>query len=67
MLQQESGKSNLEVYVHFAHGDEGNAAWYTEQKLEKLEALKNKYDPKSLFSFYNPVLNTSSLSYIVGK
>ncbi|TGO20463.1 hypothetical protein BPAE_0294g00090 [Botrytis paeoniae] len=66
ILHQGSGKANLEVYVHFAHGDEGNAAWYTEHKLKQLKELKNKYDPNSLFSFYNPVLNTSSSSSIVG-
>jgi hypothetical protein len=54
-LQQGSGKDDLEVYVHFAHGDEGSAAWYTESKLFQLQALKAKYDPHSLFSFYNPV------------
>lgn len=54
-LQRGSGKDDLEVYVHFANGDEGQKAWYTESKLSKLQKLKAKYDPDSLFSFYNPV------------
>jgi hypothetical protein len=46
--------------VNFAHGDEGNAAWYTESKLPTLRQLKAKYDPNLLFSFYNPVENSTN-------
>ncbi|PNY29983.1 Uncharacterized protein TCAP_00107 [Tolypocladium capitatum] len=43
------------VYVNFAHGDEGRAAWYGERKLERLGRVKSEWDPDGLFSFYNPV------------
>jgi len=58
LLQQGSGKNNLEVYTNLANGDEGDKAWYTERKLVGLQPLKAKYDPNSLFSFYNPVSST---------
>lgn len=45
--------SNIEVYVNYGHGDEGQLGWYTERKLPRLNALKNKYDPNKLFSHYN--------------
>ncbi|KAF6223377.1 hypothetical protein HO133_000219 [Letharia lupina] len=45
--------SNIEVYVHYGHGDEGQLGWYTERKLPRLNALKNEYDPNKLFSHYN--------------
>lgn len=54
-MQQGSGKDDLEVYLHFAHGDEGPESWYTSEKLPKLRSLKTKYDPHGLFSYYNPV------------
>lgn len=43
------------MYMHFAHGDEGAAAWYSAAHVQRLRQLKRKYDPKSLFKFYNPV------------
>jgi hypothetical protein len=55
MLQKISGRRDLQVYTNFAHGDEGAAAWYSEENLPRLRQLKSKYDPVSLFSFYNPV------------
>ncbi|TVY40550.1 FAD-linked oxidoreductase [Lachnellula occidentalis] len=55
LLHKGSGKTELQTYVHFAHGDEGEAAWYTEGKLRSLKALKAVYDPRGLFSFYNAV------------
>jgi len=45
--------SNIEVYVNYGHGDEGQLGWYTERKLPRLNALKNIYDPNKLFSHYN--------------
>ncbi|MCJ1321566.1 hypothetical protein MMC15_006911 [Xylographa vitiligo] len=45
--------SNIEVYVNYGHGDEGQLGWYTERKLPRLNELKNKYDPSRLFSHYN--------------
>jgi hypothetical protein len=55
LLQKSSGREQLEVYTNFAHGDEGPVAWYTEAHVLRLKELKRKYDPGSLFSFYNPV------------
>ncbi|PQE24169.1 6-hydroxy-D-nicotine oxidase protein [Rutstroemia sp. NJR-2017a BVV2] len=63
LMQKGSGKKDLEVYVHFAHGDESQTGWYTNGKLARLQALKAKYDPHSLFSYYNPVASNTS-SYI---
>jgi len=57
LLQQGSGKPDLQTYVLFSHGDEGPEAWYTSDKLPRLKQLKRKYDPKNLFSWYNPVPN----------
>lgn len=44
---------NIEVYVNYGHGDEGPLGWYTERKLPRLNALKDRYDPHKLFSHYN--------------
>lgn len=55
LLHKSSGKEHLSVYTHFAHGDEGAKAWFSEANIPKLRALKQKYDPDSLFSFYNSV------------
>lgn len=55
MLLKISGKDQLEVYTNFAYGDEGPVAWYTEKNVPRLIELKKKYDPDSLFSFFNPV------------
>ncbi|KAK0701960.1 hypothetical protein B0T26DRAFT_865985 [Lasiosphaeria miniovina] len=55
LMRPGSGRTDLEVYVHFGHGDEGPAAWYSAAKLPRLNALKAVYDPKNLFSYYNPV------------
>jgi hypothetical protein len=55
MLQRSSGKDELHVYTNFAHGDEELVAWYTEAHVPRLKTLKKKYDPLSLFSFYDPV------------
>lgn len=50
-----SGFNNLSVYVNFAHGDEGPAVWYAEEKLDNLTRLKRTWDPTERFSFYQPV------------
>ncbi|KAL5333401.1 FAD-binding domain-containing protein [Aspergillus crustosus] len=54
-LSRTNGFGDLSVYVNFAHGDEGPVAWYSERKLERLSALKRKWDPNQLFSFYNAI------------
>ncbi|VUC29972.1 unnamed protein product [Clonostachys rosea] len=57
--QKLAGGSNnpeLETYVNYAHGDEGQDAWYTKGKMERLSALKTRWDPKGLFNFFNGIL-----------
>ncbi|KAL9623488.1 MAG: hypothetical protein Q9160_002168 [Pyrenula sp. 1 TL-2023] len=54
-LQQGSGRDKLHTYVNLANGDEGPEAWYGEEKLGRLRALKRRYDPEGLFGFYNDV------------
>lgn len=55
MLQNGSGRDSLHAFVHFAHGDESPAAWYSPEKIPRLAGLKRVYDPSNLFSWYNPV------------
>ncbi|KAK0713564.1 hypothetical protein B0T26DRAFT_873683 [Lasiosphaeria miniovina] len=54
-LAAASGYASPAVYVNFAHGDEGPAAWYGERNLQRLRQLKRKWDPRGLFGFYNAV------------
>jgi hypothetical protein len=54
-LQETSGYPTLATYVNFAHGDEGPVAWHGARKLGKLMNLKQKWDPKQVFSYYNAV------------
>jgi hypothetical protein len=54
-LQEISGNEELEAYTNLSHGDEGPEVWYTKAHVPKLKKLKKKYDPASLFSFYNPI------------
>ncbi|KAI1313330.1 FAD binding domain-containing protein [Xylaria venustula] len=56
LLEKGCRKSPLEVYVNYAHGDEGPVAWYSERKLPRLRALKSRWDPKNLFKWTNGVL-----------
>ncbi|KAM7213855.1 hypothetical protein V8F06_010787 [Rhypophila decipiens] len=49
-----SGFKEMNLYVTYAHGDEGPKIWYKE-KLARLKQIKRKYDPKQLFRFMNPV------------
>jgi hypothetical protein len=50
-----SRDGTLEVYVNYAHGNEGEVAWYSARKLCRLRALKARWDPKQLFSWTNAV------------
>ncbi|KAK7957011.1 FAD-binding domain-containing protein [Apiospora aurea] len=59
LLQGGSGKDQLDVYVHFAHGDEGPGSWYTKERLPKLLKLKEAYDPTGMFSWYNPIISAA--------
>lgn len=40
-----------------AYGDEGTKSWfgYDSWRQDRLKALKKKYDPKGMFSFYAPI------------
>ncbi|KAJ7762585.1 FAD binding domain protein, partial [Mycena metata] len=48
----------LDAYVNYAHGDEGVEAWYGHEtwRIDKLRALKEKYDPHNRFAFYAPIV-----------
>ncbi|KAF1979872.1 FAD-binding domain-containing protein [Bimuria novae-zelandiae CBS 107.79] len=52
-----TGREELHTYVNYAFGNEGPAAWYGHEawRQERLKALKKKYDPKGVFSFYAPI------------
>lgn len=50
-----SGYDHLALYHNFGHGDEGPEVWYTAEKLPRLTALKQEWDPEQRFSWYNPV------------
>lgn len=54
-FQRTSGFSEMEIYLNYAHGDEGADVWYSPQHLPKLSQLKSKWDPDELFSFNYPV------------
>jgi len=47
----------LGAYVNYAYGDESNEAVYGYEpwRLQRLRALKKKYDPSNRFHFFEPV------------
>ncbi|KAL8790938.1 MAG: hypothetical protein Q9213_000363 [Squamulea squamosa] len=47
----------LNVYTNYAYGDETlqQVYGYEPWRLERLRALKKKWDPKGKFNFYNPI------------
>ncbi|AEO63152.1 uncharacterized protein THITE_2108049 [Thermothielavioides terrestris NRRL 8126] len=53
-----SGSAQLNTYVNYAYGDEQPQAWYgyDQWRLDRLKALKAKYDPHNRFGFYAPVV-----------
>ncbi|KAK8117063.1 polyketide synthase protein [Apiospora kogelbergensis] len=53
-LSPMSGAKGLEVYVNYAHGDEGPVAWYGEN-LGRLRQLKSEWDPSVLFNWTNGI------------
>jgi len=55
MLYETDGSNTKDVFVNFAHGDEGAKSWYSERKLKKLEILKQIYDPERVFTNFNPI------------
>ncbi|KAJ7162313.1 FAD binding domain-containing protein [Mycena filopes] len=50
------------AYVNYAHGDEGVEGWYGHEKwrVDRLRALKRKYDPENRFKFYAPIVDDGS-------
>lgn len=55
-FQATSGYDKLHAYTNFAQGDEGPGAWYGSVNLNRLRALKSKWDPDGVFNNFNPVL-----------
>lgn len=51
------GRQYMYSYVNYAAGDEGPQSWYGYEpwRLQRLQALKAKYDPDHRFRFYAPV------------
>ncbi|KAL2012773.1 hypothetical protein VTN00DRAFT_298 [Thermoascus crustaceus] len=58
ILSQESGETELRAYVNYAFGEEQPKNWYGYEpwRLEKLKALKDKYDPQRKFKEQLPPL-----------
>ena len=48
-----SGFPELTVFVNYAHGDEKIEQIYGREKLPRLAALKNIWDPHKVFSWNN--------------
>jgi fumiquinazoline A oxidase len=55
LFDRTSGFPTPEVYLNYAHGDEGPEVWYSLEKLPQLSDLKSTWDPQQLFSFNYPV------------
>lgn len=57
ILLEGTGDEELRSYVNYAAGDEGVRSWYGYEpwRLERLQELKQKYDPEEKFSFYAPI------------
>ncbi|KAH8658063.1 putative FAD-dependent oxygenase [Xylariales sp. PMI_506] len=57
VLHAGTGEDYYHAYVNYAYGDEGPTGWYGSEdwRQQKLQALKQKYDPKGVFSFYAPI------------
>jgi hypothetical protein len=54
-FQATNGFGQAKVYVSYGQGDETQEALYGERKLDRLRALKRKYDPQQMFSWNNPI------------
>lgn len=57
IIREGTGREELHAYVNYAYGDEGVPAWFgaEEWRGDRLRALKKKYDPNVVFSFYAPI------------
>ncbi|KAE9579387.1 FAD-linked oxidoreductase [Colletotrichum fructicola] len=58
LLKASDDPERLRAYVNYAHGDESLESVYgwEEWRLEKLRALKKKWDPENRMRFYNPIV-----------
>lgn len=56
-----SSQRELHAYVNYASGDEKPESLYGFEpwRLQKLAALKRKYDPEGKFSYYAPVIQNA--------
>ncbi|KAK8023539.1 hypothetical protein PG993_011605 [Apiospora rasikravindrae] len=61
-IYKASGFASPQIYVNYAHGDEGSGAWYG-SSLPRLRMLKQKYDPENRFG---PGFPVSEKPYIIG-
>lgn len=48
------GYGRMAVYPNYARGDEGVEGWFGDS-VPKLMDVKQKFDPKGMFSVHNPV------------
>jgi hypothetical protein len=57
IIREGTGSNELHAYVNYAYGNEGPSSWYGYEtwRQDRLNALKEKYDPKGKFSFYGPI------------
>ncbi|KAM0332090.1 hypothetical protein ACHAQA_002361 [Verticillium albo-atrum] len=57
IIQDGTGREELHTYVNYAFGNEEPKNWYGSEgwRQERLQALKDKYDPQGKFSFYAPI------------
>lgn len=54
-IHRTSGFDAPRVYINYAHGDEGQEAWYG-PSLARLRALKREWDPQNRFGPGFPIL-----------
>ncbi|KAI5918786.1 hypothetical protein F4810DRAFT_690548 [Camillea tinctor] len=54
-FQATSGYPDLSVYINYAYGDESLEQKYGAEKLPRLIALKQKWDPNNVFGYNNPL------------
>lgn len=57
VFEHTGGNAQLQIYSNYAHGDEPTKTSYRREpwRLEKLRALKSRYDPNRVFGFYQPL------------
>ena len=57
VLHKASEQPDVQAYVNYAYGDETPQQWYGSEKWrqDRLQALKQKYDPTGKFSFFAPI------------